>query len=141
MFCQVETEDVVQVVDVSLTYRVPLLLEQQRLVPLLSSILNLDQISIAPELVTRGQGVWSKWKTLVHAATMLHDDVKIALVGKYTSLHDSYLSVTKSLEHAAMHCGKRLVLDWVDSSDLEIATSKSNPASYHQAWTKVCTAQ
>ncbi|KAJ6263265.1 hypothetical protein Dda_1826 [Drechslerella dactyloides] len=140
MFCQVEPEDVVQVVDVRLTYRVPLLLENQRLLSLLSSILQLDQVVISQQLSSRGQNTWSRWKTLVHAATTLHDEVKVTLVGKYTSLHDSYLSVTKSLEHSAMHCGRRLVLEWVDSSDLEQETAKSNPASYHKAWAMVCTA-
>ncbi|EPS38207.1 hypothetical protein H072_7932 [Dactylellina haptotyla CBS 200.50] len=140
MFCQVEPEDVVQVVDVGLTYRVPLLLEQQNLVSLLTTTLQLDQITIPPHLYSKGQNTWARWKSLVHAATTLHDEVKVTLVGKYTSLHDSYLSVTKSLEHAAMHCGRKLVLEWVDSSDLEQETAKSNPASYHRAWHMVCTA-
>ncbi|KAF3924949.1 hypothetical protein ABW21_db0209295 [Orbilia brochopaga] len=140
MFCQVEPEDVVQVVDVRLTYRVPLLLENQRLLSLLSSILQLEQVVIPQQLSSKGQNTWSRWKTLVHAATTLHDEVKVTLVGKYTSLHDSYLSVTKSLEHSAMHCGRRLVLEWVDSSDLELETAKANPASYHKAWAMVCTA-
>ncbi|EWC47002.1 CTP synthase [Drechslerella stenobrocha 248] len=140
MFCQVEPEDVVQVVDVGLTYRVPLLLDQQRLLSVLSSILQLDQLSIPQQLLSKGQTTWAKWKSLVHAATTLHDEVKVTLVGKYTSLHDSYLSVTKSLEHAAMHCGRKLVLEWVDSSHLEQETAKSDPASYHRAWHMVCTA-
>ncbi|KAK6501665.1 CTP synthase ura7 [Arthrobotrys musiformis] len=140
MFCQVEPEDVVQVVDVSLTYKVPLLLEQQKLVQLLQTTLHLDQITIPTQLSIKGHTTWSRWKTLVHAATTLHDEVKVTLVGKYTSLHDSYLSVTKSLEHSAMHCGKRLVLEWVDSSDLEQEMAKSNPAKYHRAWHMVCTA-
>lgn len=38
------------------------------------------------------------------------DDVTIALVGKYTDLQDSYMSVTKSLEHSAFRCNRRLIL-------------------------------
>lgn len=38
------------------------------------------------------------------------DDVTIVLVGKYTDLHDSYMSVTKSLEHSAFRCNRRLIL-------------------------------
>lgn len=39
------------------------------------------------------------------------DTVNIVLVGKYTSLEDSYMSVIKSLEHAAMRCQRKLVLE------------------------------
>ena len=45
--------------------------------------------------------------------------VRIALVGKYTGLQDSYLSVVKALQHAALFAGRKLVLDWVDASALE----------------------
>lgn len=38
------------------------------------------------------------------------DDVTIVLVGKYTDMHDSYMSVTKSLEHSAFRCNRRLIL-------------------------------
>jgi CTP synthase len=41
----------------------------------------------------------------------LFDTVRITLVGKYTSLKDSYMSVIKSLEHASMRCGRKLILD------------------------------
>src|SRR5437764_7150348 len=98
-------------------------------------------MKISPQLVKSGRMTWKKWKSLIHASTTVNDEVKVTIVGKYTSLHDSYLSVTKSLEHAAMHCGRKLILEWVDSSDLEPETCKSNPANYHRAWHMVCTAK
>ncbi|KMU86859.1 CTP synthase [Coccidioides immitis H538.4] len=64
----------------------------------------------------------------------------VALVGKYTSLHDSYLSVIKSLEHSAMACGRKLNLVWVDASHLEKSTASESPELYHKAWHEVCTA-
>jgi len=36
------------------------------------------------------------------------DEVKIALVGKYTKLQDAYISVLKALKHASLHCNRRL---------------------------------
>jgi len=39
-----------------------------------------------------------------------------------------------------MHCGRKLVLEWVDSSDLEVEASKVNPVNYHRAWHMVCSA-
>ena len=38
----------------------------------------------------------------------LLDEVRIALVGKYTKLEDAYISVLKALKHASLHCNKRL---------------------------------
>lgn len=38
------------------------------------------------------------------------DDVSIVLVGKYTDMTDSYMSVVKSLEHSAFRCNKKLIL-------------------------------
>ena len=40
----------------------------------------------------------------------LYDEVSIALVGKYTDLQDSYMSVIKALEHSAFRCQRKLLL-------------------------------
>lgn len=41
----------------------------------------------------------------------MFESVSIVLVGKYTSLQDSYMSVVKALEHASMRCGRKLILE------------------------------
>ncbi|KAA6411579.1 MAG: CTP synthase [Lasallia pustulata] len=141
MFCQVEPNQVVAVHDVTSTYHVPLLLEQQGLITSLRDILRLDALTISPALSEKGAQTWHAWKRLTSSQNHLYQSVSIALVGKYTNLHDSYLSVIKSLEHAAMACARKLNLVWVNASHLEIATSQSSPADYHKAWHEVCTAQ
>jgi CTP synthase len=50
------------------------------------------------------------------------------------------MSVSKSLEHAAMHRKKKLNLIWVDASHLEDATQESSPVEFHKAWHAICTA-
>ncbi|RDW59643.1 putative CTP synthase [Coleophoma cylindrospora] len=140
MFCQVEPEHIIAVHNVSSTYHVPLLLEQQGLISTIRSILNLDAVEKIPKLVAKGEKTWNEWKALTTAQDRLFDTVTIALVGKYTNLHDSYLSVIKSLEHSAMHCGKKLNLIWVDASNLEDQAKGDNPAEFHKAWHEVCTA-
>ncbi|THU59525.1 hypothetical protein C4D60_Mb07t03020 [Musa balbisiana] len=60
--------------------------------------------------------------------------LRIAIVGKYTGFSDSYLSVLKALLHASVACRKKLVVDWVLSSDLEETTAKEAPESYKAAW-------
>ncbi|KAI1004457.1 CTP synthase [Podosphaera aphanis] len=140
MFCQVEPEQVIAVHDVPSTYHVPMLLEKQGLLPTIHSILHLDDITIPPSLLTRGQQIWSEWKALTTQPDRIFDTVDIALVGKYTNLHDSYASVIKSLEHSAMRCGKKLKVLWVDASHLEDHARVENPAAFHKAWHQVCTA-
>ncbi|XP_061355425.1 uncharacterized protein LOC133299952 isoform X2 [Gastrolobium bilobum] len=60
--------------------------------------------------------------------------VRIAVVGKYTCLSDSYLSVIKALVHASVDCQKKLFVDWIPASNLEDATAKENPDAYKAAW-------
>ncbi|KAI5808102.1 CTP synthase [Peziza echinospora] len=140
LFCDVDTEQVLAVHDCNSTYHVPLLLEQQKLIPLLRDILKLDSIEISPKLLSKGQDTWKEWKSLTLAQDRLFEKVNIALVGKYTDLHDSYLSVIKSLEHSAMRCGRKLNLIWVEAEMLEEQASHANSAKYHKAWHDVCTA-
>ncbi|KAI5779691.1 CTP synthase [Geopyxis carbonaria] len=140
LFCDVENEQVIAVHDVNSTYHVPLLLESQKLINVLSSTLALDKIPVSDAYIQKGKTLWHEWKTLTLAQDRLFDNVTIALVGKYTDLHDSYLSVVKSLEHSAMRCGRKLNLVWVEAEALEPATNISDPAKFHKAWHDVCTA-
>lgn len=67
----------------------------------------------------------------------MHDSVKIVLVGKYTSLHDSYISVVKSLEHASLSSNRKLFLDWIEAEELEPEMQQTEPVKYHDAWKKL----
>lgn len=142
MFCQVEPTQVIAVHDVSSTYHVPLLLDNQGFIAQLSSLFHLESYKISPNLVTRGQSMWHSWKALTTSQDrfLSTEAVTIALVGKYTNLHDSYLSVIKSLEHSAMACQRKLNLLWVDASNLEKTTLDAHPEAYHKAWHELCTA-
>jgi len=51
------------------------------------------------------------------------------------------MSVVKALEHASMRCGKKLELQWVDSSNLEPEAETADPVKYHDAWRAVCSAK
>jgi len=138
--CQVEPDQIIAVHDVSTTYRVPLLLESQNLLATVGRLLQLDSIKKPAELVKQGKLMWKEWVGLATSQDHVFEAVSIVLVGKYTSLHDAYISVTKSLEHAAMHCKKKLNLIWVDAAHLEDASQESSPAEFHKAWHAVCTA-
>ncbi|KAF2001501.1 CTP synthase-like protein [Amniculicola lignicola CBS 123094] len=139
-FCQVELEQVVVVKDVGSVYHVPLLLEQQGLIPLLRSGLALQDLTISPALVQKGRQTWAHWKSVTSTEGKSSKIVTIALVGKYIELHDAYASVTKSLEHSAMRCDRQLKIVWVDAEHLEAKFQSSDAARWHQAWSNVCLA-
>ena len=126
--------------DLPLTYSVPAFLEEQGLLTSLKSILQLDALQIRSEHQEKGAAMWKKWKEMTTASIHPRAAVKIALVGKYTSLHDSYLSVIKSLEHASMECGRKLEILWVDASLLEIQTKDQSPPEFYKAWHQVTSA-
>ncbi|KAF8434506.1 CTP synthase N-terminus-domain-containing protein [Boletus edulis BED1] len=129
MFCHVASEQVVGVHDVTSVYHVPLLLQSQGIVEYLRKRLNLPALKIAEEMVSKGLSLEARWKSMIKHQERLFDQVKIVLVGKYTDLKDSYMSVIKALEHSAFR--------WVESSDLEPHTQVSDPARYHDAWRRV----
>ena len=60
----------------------------------------------------------AEWTALVQRINGVHKTVQIALVGKYTGLHDAYLSVAESLFHAGTACDARVNIKWVDSESL-----------------------
>lgn len=139
-FCQVPVDQVLAVRDMPSTYQVPLLLEDQGLVTVLNDVLRLDKKVISPALAAKGADIWESWKSLALGLERVFETVDIALVGKYLEQPDSYLSVIKSVEHAAMRCKRKLKIIWVDSEHLEPHTEKADPAAYHKAWHDVCTA-
>ncbi|KAF9377144.1 CTP synthase ura7 [Podila verticillata] len=142
MFCHVQPEQVLAVRDCSSVYHVPELLKDQGMVDYLWKRLNIEKtITITPALKEKGTEMWRKWNQLTSAQERLHDSVTIVLVGKYTNLQDSYASVVKALEHASLNCHKKLIMKWVEASDLEPETRSSNPVKYHEAWQDLCSAQ
>ena len=104
-FCHVHPNAVFSTHDVPNVYHVPLMLEKQGF----CKILDIDCTKT---------GILEDWKKMAYRLDELTEDVHIAMVGKYTGLSDAYLSVIKSLQHAALAVGRRLTIDWIEASDL-----------------------
>ena len=105
LFCNVSSEAVIQNKDVDSIYEVPLMLNEEGLDDLICRKMDLQ--CHQPEL--------TEWRGLVERAKHRSGRVKIALVGKYVMLHDAYLSVTESLDHAGIYSDVHVDIDWVDS--------------------------
>lgn len=137
MFCHVSPSQVLAVHDCESVYHVPFLLAEQGMVINLERKLKLSR----PQSSPWGHSFFNKWGQIAERSSRLHDDVRIVLVGKYTNLQDSYISVVKGLQHASISCNRRLVLEWVEAGDLEPATKKTSPLKYHQAHKILCSAK
>ena len=60
----------------------------------------------------------TEWTEMVNDLRNPESTVNIAMVGKYTQLHDAYLSVVEALKHGGISCRAKVELTWVDSEEL-----------------------
>ena len=108
LFCNVEEDCVIPNVTASTLYEAPLLLEKAGLCRVVCRKLGLG--SGVPDM--------AHWQAMVDRIHGVRKRVQIALVGKYTELHDAYLSVVESLFHAGTACDSHVDIKWVDSQTL-----------------------
>lgn len=105
LFCNVPNSHVLQNLDVEYLYEAPLAMEKERLAEVACECLHLD--CPAPDL--------ADWKAMVEALRHPTFEVNIALVGKYISLHDAYISVVEALKHGGIASRATVNIKWVDS--------------------------
>jgi CTP synthase len=91
LFCNVELDAVIQSIDVSTIYEVPLLMKEEGLDVMVLKKLHME---------SRESSDLSEWKSFVDRLKNTREEIRIALVGKYVELHDSYKSILESLAHA-----------------------------------------
>ena len=127
-FCHVLPEAVVSAHDVSNIYQVPIILDEQGVTRMLSEKFGFE-LPVRRELL-------EDWKKMADHVDSLDqaEEVRIAVAGKYTDLADSYLSVIKALQHASFKVNRKLVIDWIESSDLDEEAKDSDPESHDSAW-------
>ena len=107
--CDVEEDSIIVAEDASTIYQVPLnFLRQDMLTPICK---QLELPDCAPKM--------DEWTDLVHKIIMPNSEMKIAFVGKYLDLKESYKSLTEALIHAGAHLDSRVNIKWVDSEKIE----------------------
>ncbi len=107
LFCNVPAERVYSAHDVKYTYEVPSLLLKQGIIEAINGDLNLK---------IKGCDMES-WERFVERIDRPEDVIRIALVGKYTGLKDSYISHYKSFEHSGAEVGVRVEIAWIDAPE------------------------
>ena len=108
LFCNVDTDCVIQNLNAASIYEVPLNMEKEGLGDAVCKILGIDERKSDLE----------DWAKMVNVFENPTHHVKIALVGKYIELHDAYLSVVESLTHGGIANQASVEIDWIDSETL-----------------------
>ena len=91
LFCNVDEESVIESIDVSTIYEVPLLMKKEKLDEVVLKKLNFNNYNPAN---------LDSWSNFVKKLKFPDYEVKIGLIGKYVELQDSYKSILESLIHA-----------------------------------------
>jgi CTP synthase len=107
-FCDVEPEAVIECIDAETLYEVPMLLRDE----------GLDEIVVKHLGLKTSKPDMTEWENLVNRMKNLKYTTEIAIVGKYVSLHDAYLSIVEALDHAGIESNTEINIRWVNAEDV-----------------------
>jgi CTP synthase len=95
-------------------YEIPLVLREDKIDEALFDILK-----IKPKENGNTELNFSKLEGFIDRIRNASKEVTIGIIGKYTFVHDSYLSIIKALEHAGPYLGTKVKIKWIESTDLD----------------------
>jgi CTP synthase len=109
LFCNIDKNAVISGVDVPAVYQIPLVFEDEGLTEIVHKRLT---IYSPPQLL--------EWRNLVdRLLAPTGPQIRVAICGKYTNLHDSYASVIEAVRHSGAHIDGQVEIDWLDTAELE----------------------
>ena len=108
LFCNVPSSHVLNNLDLEYLYEAPLAMEKEHLAQVACECLNLE--CPEPDL--------ADWKAMVDTLYSMKHTVRVALVGKYTQLHDAYISVVEALKHGGISNQTAVDIKWIDSEEV-----------------------
>jgi len=108
LFCDLDPKEVIENIDASTIYEIPLMLENEGLPQLVIEHLNLrcEDLDL------------SEWNEIVNRVKNPIGKVKIGLVGKYVELKDAYLSVAEALRHGAIANNLDIEIKWIHAEEI-----------------------
>ncbi|HEX5187132.1 MAG TPA: CTP synthase (glutamine hydrolyzing) [Nitrososphaeraceae archaeon] len=112
LFANINSDCVLSCHDVNSIFSVPEILANQGIINIIADKLKLQNLIIK----------WSNWNYITQSFLKYNQIVKIAVVGKYVSLPDSYVSVYQALSHAAAKLGNKLEVSWIDSEKFDVSS-------------------
>lgn len=116
LFASVKEECVISCHDTMSIYKVPEVLENQGMLK-----------SISNKFVLKDDyPKWSNWKAIAKSFCEYSGIVRIAIVGKYVTLQDSYVSIYHALLHAGANIGRQVQITWIDPEEFDNLTKHIN---------------
>lgn len=109
LFCNVGEDCVIENNNCDILYAVPMMLKEQKM----------DEVVLRKLGIDASNQDLSDWEEMLFALRNPKQTVKIAMVGKYVELHDSYISVNEALKHGGIATRSAVDIDWIDSESLE----------------------
>ena len=108
-FCNVPLDNVIECKDLDTIYEVPMYLQKQ----------NFDDVVLKElDLKSDKEADLKNWKSFLKKFQNPKKSIEIALVGKYVSLQDSYISIAEAFKHAGANLETEVKVRWVYSGDL-----------------------
>ncbi len=114
LFCNLRSEAVIPALDVASIYEVPLSYHREGL--------DTEVLRHFGMLASDAEPNLSRWTEILHRVQNPEGTVRIAVVGKYTSLLDSYKSLAEALTHGGIANNVKVELEWIDSEIFETET-------------------
>ena len=108
LFCDIDREAVIEMLDADTLYKVPLMVQAE----------GLDQIVVRHLGLDCQEADMTDWIALVDRVENLSHHLKIAVVGKYVALRDAYMSVVEALNHAGFANDSEVEILWINSEEV-----------------------
>ncbi|MDI3327794.1 MAG: CTP synthase [Alicyclobacillaceae bacterium] len=108
LFCDVDEDAVIEARNAEILYDVPLMLQEE----------GLDEIAVRHLRLSAPPADMTEWRELVHRVKNLKGKVCIALVGKYVSLRDAYISVAEALYHGGYANNLNVEIRWISAEEV-----------------------
>jgi len=109
LFCNIETESVLQALDADSIYQVPLNLRGERF----------DEVVLKKLNIKSGKPNLKNWTKVVNKIKNPHSEFTIGICGKYNIVPDAYKSIMESFIHAGAYNEVKINLKWINSEDIE----------------------
>ncbi|MEA2002831.1 MAG: CTP synthase [Actinomycetota bacterium] len=121
LFCDVDSDAVINAVDAADIYAVPLDMHAA----------GLDQVVCRTLAIEAPEAALDRWRDMVHRLAHPEESVTIGLVGKYVDLPDAYLSVVESLRHGGLDNRARVEIRWIPAEEVDGLLAASHLDGLH----------
>ena len=113
IFSNVLVSNVVNMYDIGNIHNIPVFLKENGIDRIIIDILKLKSNGNVD------RSVFDRWEAFVSKISSAEKEITVGITGKYTTVHDSYLSILKAMEHTVPYFGARVKIKWIETTRIE----------------------